>query len=71
MTVVCTNCGVGRRLCTFSVVGNSDEARTAATVLFCLMAIMLVVAIAAAVIAGVLFWKWRNEQKKAGFEPSE
>ena len=37
--------------------------------LFCLMAVMLVVAIAAAVIAGVLFWKWRKEQKKAGFEP--
>ena len=52
-----------RFMYTFLVVGNSEGARTAAIVLFCLVAIMLVVAIAAAVIAGVLFWMGRKGQK--------
>ena len=49
---------------TLLAVGNSsDGARTAAIVLFCLVAVMLVVAIAAAVIAGVLFWMGRRGPK--------
>ena len=47
-----------------------DGARTAAAVLFTFMAVMLVLAIAAAVVAGVLFWRGRREQNSGGFEKS-
>jgi leishmanolysin-like peptidase len=47
-----------------------DGARTAAAVLFTFMAVVLVLAVAAAVVAGVLFWKGRREQKNGRFEKS-
>ena len=48
-----------------------DGARTAAAVLFTFMAVMLVLAVAAAVVAGVLFWKWNAERKSGGFSTFE
>ena len=35
------------------------------------MAVMLVLAVAAAVVAGVLFWKWNVERKSGGFSTFE
>lgn len=56
---------------TSSPMSGYDGARTAAAVLFTFMAVMLVLAVAAAVVAGVLFWKWNAERKSGGFSTFE
>ena len=50
------------------VILGYEGAKIAGAVLFTLVAVILIAAIAAAVVAGILFWKWNRDHPTKVYE---